>query len=110
MSLAKGDQKGPKKVISRLAAFIIRPEGPIELVDLCSREELQLALFFWKENLGRNTGPATELGKLIWEPLARMSTMPSWCSTRRLQNWAVCPLPLYQVKNQAATCLKRNNW
>ena len=44
---------------------------PVQLVDLCSTTELAVAMENWRDSLARSAAPATELGKLIWDPLAK---------------------------------------
>ena len=64
-------------VEDRLAAFIIRADQPVALIDLGRIEPINEAVFQWRNSYGGNQAdraqedqPAMQLRKLLWEPLA----------------------------------------
>ena len=76
-------QEGQGKVKSQryLAAFIVRADAPIELINLGLIEPIERAVQLWREAIEDNLGGAVEipiagkelpqhmLRRLIWEPL-----------------------------------------
>ncbi len=67
-------EKGkPGKWMRNLTAFIVRPNAPIERVELGAREPIEKAIANWRRTYGGKSGgdPGAELRKLLWEPLEK---------------------------------------
>jgi tetratricopeptide (TPR) repeat protein/CHAT domain-containing protein len=68
---AKGQAEWPLL----LAAFVVRPERPVQWLDLGPAAPVTAAVDRWRQTLGRGvataggTDPAAELRRLVWEPL-----------------------------------------
>jgi CHAT domain-containing protein/Tfp pilus assembly protein PilF len=57
----------------RVAAFVIRPEGKIQRIELGPSKAIADEVALWRKTFGRPTeqhDPGSELRRLLWEPLA----------------------------------------
>jgi CHAT domain-containing protein len=59
----------------RLAAFVVRREGPVKLVDLGSSTEIEAAIDAWRSDFGRTQRGAEAglaLRRQVWDPIERL--------------------------------------